>query len=234
MTVIEVAFLYDELLKKIHQRFETGFIPFTALNHLRTTNCLTEVQAVAVAKNFFHNIKKYMEDWQKKLINIKSQEIFFLNRTITHAELASAACELLSLSDDEMAKEENNSFEVCVALNEFITKNLGEEDWRRKKLIEKWTSAFEYLVVLGLLDLNLLKKMVEFILVMPGTNADCERLFSLINIYWSDEKSHLEVVTLEAVMKVKNLNVSCEDFFNLIKDNETLLREFLKSDKYVK
>jgi len=41
------------------------------------------------------------------------------------------------------------------------------------------------------------------LLAIPGTNAPVERVFSLMNSYWSDQKSRLSEETLEAVMIVK-------------------------------
>ncbi|KAI2797968.1 hypothetical protein BLOT_013878 [Blomia tropicalis] len=46
----------------------------------------------------------------------------------------------------------------------------------------------------------LFKILIEFALILPGTNAVTERIFSKINQYWSKEKAHLQVSTLNKVM----------------------------------
>ena len=40
--------------------------------------------------------------------------------------------------------------------------------------------------------------ILQFLSAIPGTNAPVERVFSLMNSYWSDEKSRLSEDTLEA------------------------------------
>ena len=42
-----------------------------------------------------------------------------------------------------------------------------------------------------------LKIIIQFLLAIPGTNAPVVRAFSLMNSYWSDEKSQLSEETLE-------------------------------------
>ena len=70
-------------------------------------------------------------------------------------------------------------------------------------------------------------------LAIPGTNAPVERAFSLMNSYWSDEKSQLSEETLEAVMRVKvNMEETCVEFYNRILTDNNILRRIQASDKY--
>lgn len=92
---------------------------------------------------------------------------------------------------------------------------------KKIKLIDKWTMAFQFLIKLGrTTNLDILKKIVQYVLVLPGTNSYCERLFSLINAYWTDEKAELLVSTLEASMKVKNLGLT--RVWNSVKKSRTI------------
>lgn len=237
MTAYDVSIQYTELLKKMRDRFETAFIPLSAQNFLRTRlqseNILTEVRAQAVVRNFYSQVIKYMEEWQVKLLGSESEKVFLLNNPVEYSDLATFCQTTCKLTNEEFRNEENNLFDISIALNAFLNEKLNTEpEWKKQTLLSKWRQALTHLSKLETLNLSVLKKAVEFTLVLPGTNADCERLFSNINVYWTDEKSHLEVPTLEAVMKVKEFHLSCEEFFLLIKDNEKLLENFLKSDKY--
>ncbi|KAK4884488.1 hypothetical protein RN001_000759 [Aquatica leii] len=63
----------------------------------------------------------------------------------------------------------------------------------------------------------------------------CERLFSIIKNYWTEEKSRLTVHTVEQVMKVKfNIKMTCMEFYHAIKDDINLLKKAKTSQKYVK
>lgn len=66
-----------------------------------------------------------------------------------------------------------------------------------------------------------------------GTNAVCERLFSQITNYWTDEKSQLTIDTLKCWIAVKhNCKMSCSDFHSFILKNPELLKQIQSSDKY--
>lgn len=41
------------------------------------------------------------------------------------------------------------------------------------------------------IDLKNIKKIVEFLLCIPGTNASVERVFSQMNCLWTDQKNRL-------------------------------------------
>ena len=78
-----------------------------------------------------------------------------------------------------------------------------------------------------------LKMILQFLLAIPGTNAPVERVFSLMNSYWSDQKSRLSEETLEAVMIVKvNMEETCVEFHDRILADKKLLRSIHSSAKY--
>ena len=64
---------------------------------------------------------------------------------------------------------------------------------------------------------------------MPGTNASVERVFSIANDIWTDDKSRLSVNALSAILKVKfNLrNVNCTEFTDLLEKDKTILKKFI-------
>lgn len=50
--------------------------------------------------------------------------------------------------------------------------------------------------------LNNLKIICEFIMCLLATSASVERLFFVIDNYWSDEKSQLKVTTFKETIQV--------------------------------
>lgn len=68
---------------------------------------------------------------------------------------------------------------------------------------------------------------------MPGTSAPVERVFSLMNASWTDEKSRLSVTTKKAMFFVRiNFGLDCSAFYNkLLKDKRTLVK-IGSSEKY--
>jgi hypothetical protein len=66
---------------------------------------------------------------------------------------------------------------------------------------------------------------------IPGTNAAIERVFSITNSLWTDEKSRFLVETIKAVIVTKTHfeETSCNDFYTLISDSPKLLQEIRSS-----
>ena len=76
-------------------------------------------------------------------------------------------------------------------------------------------------------------KMLEFVLCVPGTTASVERIFKLMNMYWSEEKSRLNVGTLKAVLIVKtHFSRTCSKFYDYLSKNHKLQKQFHGSEKY--
>lgn len=76
--------------------------------------------------------------------------------------------------------------------------------------------------------------VIEYILCLPGTSAPVERVFSVMNAIWADDRGKMLESTVKGLLIVKiNVQLSCLDFFNNIKENKPFLRKVLGSDKYV-
>ena len=59
--------------------------------------------------------------------------------------------------------------------------------------------------------------------------------FSTVNQVWTSEKSKLSVETLKAILCVKyNSTNSCEDFYNILKNDNNLHKQIHSNKKYVK
>lgn len=64
-------------------------------------------------------------------------------------------------------------------------------------------------------------------------NANVERVFSLMNIQWTDERNQLDVTTVEALLQTcVNYNFDCEEFYKYALSNKNLLRATRSSLKY--
>jgi hypothetical protein len=75
---------------------------------------------------------------------------------------------------------------------------------------------------------------LEFSFIIEGTSAAIERVFSITNALWTDEKSHFLVETIKAVTVTKTHfeELSCNDYHTLISNNPKLLQEIRSSTKY--
>lgn len=78
-----------------------------------------------------------------------------------------------------------------------------------------------------------MEKLVEFAFCIPGTSMEVERIFSLIKQAWTDQKSCLDISTLNAIITLQyNIKMSCNEFFKKVKSNFELLRKVHSQEKY--
>lgn len=76
-------------------------------------------------------------------------------------------------------------------------------------------------------------RLVEFAMALPGANAITERVFSEVTNVWRTESSQLKIDTLKSILLVKlNLDYTCIELHNLLKDNKEMLNKISSSEKY--
>jgi hypothetical protein len=79
------------------------------------------------------------------------------------------------------------------------------DEWNTKSLItfERWSEIFEF-VRNGCMSLKNTQFILELFFAIPGTSAAIDRVFSITNALWTDEKSRFLVETIKAVIVAKN------------------------------
>jgi hypothetical protein len=67
---------------------------------------------------------------------------------------------------------------------------------------------------------------------LPGTSAPVERVFfSIMGNIWSAERGRLSVSTVKHLLNV-NSELSCCEFYDVIKTNKPFLKKVMSSEKY--
>lgn len=227
LTALEVAGIYYKLMRRVEDRMNAEFVPFTALQELRkNVPLLGENRVKAVARNLYFSLHQYMSIWSSRLVDYKEMEVLLLNMEVSVEKLNE-----LSVKYVKGTISDNALFDTCVALNRILKNHMNEKGWGEKTLKQRWEMVYRHFLKTST-NFGFLQEIVETILVLPGTNSETERLFSQINRYWDTEKSQLQVPTLESVMKVKNLDFTCEQFYEYIKGDTALLLKFRSSEKY--
>lgn len=123
------------------------------------------------------------------------------------------------------------------------------DEWNKSKVSiqKRWQFVFTHLKR-STVSYDKFAKMVEYAMMIPGnnigiyeiqcnsfhrmfgffigTNSECERIFSLMQNYWTDRKSNLSLATLKAWLLTKhNLEFSCVDFHSFITSNPGILTQ---------
>lgn len=71
---------------------------------------------------------------------------------------------------------------------------------------------------------------------IPASNAFVERVFSHMNVKWSDARNRcsVDLIKSELFVSVNLSSVSCRDFYEIAKNNKKLLKSVQSNEKYVK
>lgn len=128
-----------------------------------------------------------------------------------------------------MAKVHNQSG----ALIEYCTEDRIME-WRARDItiVDRWVEMFKHMYS-NHFEYDELSVMVEFVLCLPGTNSTIERLFSSVNVTWTDSKTRIKIETLKAILIVKcNFREDCIAFYRYLQSNSKLLDEIASKGKY--
>lgn len=95
---------------------------------------------------------------------------------------------------------------------------------------QKWHQLFQQFPKK---DTRSMFKLMSFILSIPTSNCFPERVFSQMNLKWSDARNKCSVNLMKAELFIQfNLQLSCEEFFIFIKEKKETLKEVNFRQKY--
>jgi hypothetical protein len=78
-----------------------------------------------------------------------------------------------------------------------------------------------------------LKLVIGTVLSIPIANDYVERIFSVIDNLWTNERNRMDVNLVKAELCTKfNFSMKCNDFHEFVKDNIELLNAAKSSKKY--
>ena len=71
-------------------------------------------------------------------------------------------------------------------------------------------------------------------MVIPAASVEVDRIFSIINNVWTDQKHALEVSTVDAIISLQyNSDLPCCEFYKSVKGKRTLLNYIISQEKFI-
>lgn len=94
---------------------------------------------------------------------------------------------------------------------------------------ERWVKFFS-----SMPDDNIqLFNIVSFVLSIPVSNAFCERVFSIMNQLWSDNRNLLSTELVKSeLMIIINFHMACSEFYDFVRNEHDLLKAASTQQKY--
>jgi hypothetical protein len=109
------------------------------------------------------------------------------------------------------------------------------DEWTTEPLTtsERWSEVFEFLRS-KCVSLRSSQLISEFSFAISGTSVAIERVFSITNALWTDEKSRflVEIIKVGTVTETHFEELQCNDFYSLISNNLKLLQGIRSSTNY--
>ncbi|GBM16179.1 hypothetical protein AVEN_126445-1 [Araneus ventricosus] len=192
---------------------------------------------------FYERCIAYLDLWENSFGN--AEQFSWVNLTKTNAvdwENAETSAEIInsSLLDVPDRKINNDKlFDEVVLAKEYLQSNW--EQWKQEETTrdviisgeEKWLRLFGHFKENHIEAPNLIK-IVEYAICLPGTSASVDRVFSLMNNAWTDDRGLMKESTVKGLMTCKiNIGLACEDFYNKIKNKKDFLKNVLANEKYM-
>ncbi|KAF0692998.1 protein FAM200B-like, partial [Aphis craccivora] len=230
ISIIEVKHYVESITKKIESRKNENF--FTSkerevLNSLRDEAVLSENIYIKYRNTFYDTCLEYIKEWSNPTLS-KFDGITWITLKNIDDDFnwvnIQATIELIkNIIPNKNLINEAHLFDEFTMIKESVKHNV-EHIQSLKTLSEKWTYIFKSMnnnSINGFFP-NF-KIIVEFIICIPGSNANVERIFSNMNNLWTDEKNKMEIKTVKAMLIVKTFfKETCTEFHDFLIGNQSL------------
>ncbi|CAF5151947.1 unnamed protein product, partial [Rotaria magnacalcarata] len=78
-----------------------------------------------------------------------------------------------------------------------------------------------------------LRKLVDFVFAIPGSNAFCESVFSHMKYLWNNNRTKMQHDLVGAELKIKmNTHLTCTELYDYLLTKPNILNKIRSSDKY--
>lgn len=235
LNVMEVAEILKNLKNKLQERITSEYLPLVLKDDLSKLEEAGQIQKrwfLAHVLNFYSTSFKYIDHWTEQFNHVSQFNWVLLKSAIVWDEVQQNL-NYLNTQFPNHNINENDLFDEISCLKNYATDN-KLRNWNDEKISAdlRWVEIFSHFKNCNISHQNC-KKIVEYTLCLPGTNAATERIFSVVNKLWTVEKSQLSVETIKAILTVRSTYSSCQHFLEEISQNNNLLKKIHSSEKYL-
>lgn len=221
--------LYDVMLKLINQLESRQTDKFYGSFATKALNKLSDDIRLAMA----NDLNAFLEtaiNYCKKWFDFSEENPFYYLRAISLNQEVSfeSLTRLVDLLHLEEYIDVDNMYEEFTIVRNSL-KVLTEN--KEMDVGSKWHMLFTK----NMTDLPNIFKLVSFCLCIPPSNAFVERVFSHMNLKWTDVRNRCtpELIKSELIVAINSTEESCADFIENIKSSKNFRKtiEAVKSNK---
>lgn len=233
-SVLEVLEIVDKILKSLGERYNDRFLPLivkSALSKLRKEGHDKECDNFEEQVfNVYKKTEEYIQKWTKSRSELRVFE--WLNfKAHQKVEYSSVEDCVIYLQTKNVCVDDSKLHDQVINLNEFL--KTKENQFFQQSSSSKICAFFS---VNNITTFTEILRIAQFFFAIPGHNANCERIFSLMGAQWSKERNLLDVATVRDILIVQfNFKkLSCMDFVKYLQrpENKNLVKKIGSSEKY--
>lgn len=230
-SVLEVLECLENVRICLKQRIEEQFLPLK-VKQIFKQNLEMDSEIKILKKNFLYVYERclqYLENWTRPLNDFKLMQWMNLRKQIEWKDVQNS---LEFFQEKNVNINESKLFNQYCNFKTFLETAIKTDDFVRLQSHQKWQKYFEAYPDEEASGEWL--KICQFFFAIPAHNANVERIFSVMNVQWSDERNRLNVTTIRAIL-ITYFNFkefSCQQFFDYLSCQKSLLKKISSSDKY--
>ena len=210
------------------------FVPSAASDEMKllTQNKQKEIQKEI--QKFYQTIVNYIETWEESFDNTE----VFNWMTMTSFPEWTNVLESYEFSVSRFGQifrnivDQNFLCDEYGLMREFCLEQIPIWFQNRTHSEAIWVSIFQHFKKQNIQLLNM-EKLVEYAFSIPGTSTEVERIFSIINRIWPDEKSSMDLSTVNNLLSIQyDSKLNCTEFYNKIKTDRIFMTSITSKNKY--
>lgn len=237
ISFIEVLNILKQFENIIVQKKENTFVPLTALRLLRSLeddgmSCIAAFEEQV--RQFYDKCLAYLKKWINPQNKFDYIDWILLQKVPEWSQIQNSLEKIMENQLPNLQINDTELFDEFTNIKAYVSAE-KLSIWNTEKVSSdnRWVEIIDHFEKNSISFKNILP-FVEYCMCLPGTNASIERVFSRINNYWTTDKTQLDITTLKAAIMVSyNYNMDCLNFYDSIKDNDTVLKQIHNSAKYI-
>jgi hypothetical protein len=173
---------------------------------------------------------EYLKKWMRPMEEFSCFMWMALNDI---PQWSSVELPLKFLINKSVSIDDVKCFDHCINLKKFLEGCKDNKEFCNLLAHQKWVKYFKN-------SKNIdcqpeLLKIIQFFAV-PSHNANVGRIFSLIQVQWTKERSNLDIESVRGILLVQcnYKHLSCKEFCGYLKNNQQLLTKMRSTEKYAR
>lgn len=232
ITILDVYTIMNNLKKELEQRIADHFFGYDTNRKINKIEEKSPELSSMIHSNLLLFIEKsliYLNKWfDFNSTNWLNQcQILNLNMKIEFKQLENILDSLNLVN--KLNINVNDLYSEIIMVNDIISKLSNEQVFQSKNTAEKWQMLFKSSDEI----LTNIFKIISFLLSIPATSAFTERIFSVMNVKWREERNRASINLIKNELLIYfNIDLNCSDAYNYFKNNRTLMAKAKSNNKY--